>query len=136
MREMPMCYSQLASSCVTVMIIRIHLDVYWFGVGPNQTNRSMSKQAVFVVILVAAMKREERRACGDVGKTSIALSSIAHACMHLRTTCIFKCTGLCFLLYTPSMCVHSTQSSVSRTRSNLVPGLSYDFCLVLDLELH
>lgn len=69
MREMPMCYSQLTSSCVTVMIIRNHLDVYQFGVGPTQTNRSMSKQAMFVVILVAAMKREERRACGDVGKT-------------------------------------------------------------------
>lgn len=69
MREMPMCYSQLTSSCVTVMIITNHLDVYQFGVGPNQTDRSMSKQTMFVVILVAAMKREERRACGDVGKT-------------------------------------------------------------------
>lgn len=118
MREMPMCYSQLTSSYVTVMIIRNHLDVYQFGVGPNQTDRSMSKQTMFVVILVAAMKREERRACGDVGKTGIVLSSIAHACMHLCTTCIFKCTGLFF--YTLRQCVCIVQSIVSRTRSNLV----------------
>lgn len=84
MRELPMYRSQLTSPCVTAMIIRNHLGAHWFGVGPNQTNRSTSVQAMFVAILLPAMKREERRACGEVGKTSIVLASITyvHICSH------------------------------------------------------
>lgn len=53
--------------------------VCWFGVGLNQSG-SMSAQAMFVVTLVSEMKREERRTCGDVGKTLVALT---HICMCL-----------------------------------------------------
>lgn len=99
MRELPACCSQLTSSCVTVMIIRNHLGAYWLGVVPNQTNRSTSVLAMFVVILVPAMKHEERRACGEVGKTSIALASTTyvHICLHAP---VHLCTAdfFCFSL--------------------------------------
>lgn len=40
MREPPTCCSRLTSSRVAVMMIRNHLGARWFGVVPNQTNRS------------------------------------------------------------------------------------------------
>lgn len=57
-RVIPTLCSQLISSRVTVMIIRNHLGVHWFGVGPHQTNRSASVPAMFVVVRVIAMKHE------------------------------------------------------------------------------
>lgn len=46
-----------------------------------------SVSLMFVVILVAAMKHEERRACGEVGKTSIALPSTTY--VFSESLCIF-----------------------------------------------